>query len=155
MKKSPITVFVTLVFAVALACPAFVADAAGPASKDYEKKMQPPPQSPVNPNAKAFLGAQTNPNQPAKPAPSQPIDQIGSKLSSKPAAAPPQTVKPVIPPAKPPAPSPQVKNPATSREDAKKNAAFVGKVNTAPGTATPASKATAAGYNETSKVLGR
>lgn len=157
-KNSPTAVLVALCFAVALASPALVADAAGPASKDYEKKMQPPPQSPANPNLKAWMDAQKNPNQPAKPAQTQPMDQIGSKLPPKPPAAPPQAVKPVAAPGKPPAPQQvtgqNTQRPGTPPQDPKKNATYVGKVNTAPGTPSSAKKPEA-GYNATKDLLGR
>jgi len=157
-KNSPIAVLVALCFAVALASPALVADAAGPASKDYEKKMQPPPQSPANPNLKAWMDAQKNPNQPAKSAQAQPMDQIGSKLPPRPPAAPPQAVKPVAAPGKPPAPQQvtgqNTQRPGTPPQDPKKNATYVGKVNTAPGTPSSAKKPEA-GYNATKDLLGR
>lgn len=157
-KKSPIAVLVALVFAVALASPALVADAAGPASKDYEKKMQPPPQSPANPNLKAWMDAQKKPNQPAKPVQPQPADQIGSKQLPKPPAAPPQAVKPVATPGKPPAPQQvtgqNAQRPGTPPQHAQKNATFVNKVNTAPGTASSA-KRPETGYKATKDHLGR
>lgn len=137
-KKSPFAVLVALVFAMALASSALVAGAAGPASKDYEKKMQPPPQSPANPDVKARMDGRNNPGQP-------------------PASAP-QTVKPVSPPSRPPAPAQvtgqNAKQPATSAQDPKKSATFVNKVNTAPGT-TSSAKKPEAGYNATKELLGR
>lgn len=141
-----------------LVSPALVADAAGPASKDYEKMKQPPPQSPANPNLKAWMDAQKNPNQPAKPAQPQPMDQIGSKLPPKPPAATPQAVKPVAPSGQPPAPAqpprPYVKSPGPSPQDPKMNATFVNKVKTAPGT-TPAAKRPETGYNTVKELHGR
>lgn len=157
-KNSPIAVFVALGFALALAASALVADAAGPASKDYEKKMQPPPQSPANPNLKAWMDAQKKPNQPAKPAQAQPLDQIGSKQPPRPPAAPPQAVKPAAPPSNPPAPRQiprqNAQRPGIPPQDPKKNATYVGKVNTAPGSPSSA-KRPEAGYNATKDLLGR
>jgi|GEM_PF-702350 len=158
-KKSPIAVFVALAFAMALASAALVADAAGPASRDYEKMQQPLSPSPVNPNVKTWMDAQKNPNQPAKPAQPQPMDQIGSKLPPKPPTATPQAVRPVAPPAKPPAPAqpprPSVKSPGPSPQDAKKNATFVNKLNTAPGAKPANNKTPITSYDRTARDLGR
>jgi len=145
-KKNPVAVFFALVFAMSLCIPALVADAAGPGSKDYEKRVQPPPQSPLNPNAKAWMDGQKNPNQPAKPQPATP-----------------QAASPAAPAAKPPAaaqpPRPNVKSPGPSPQDPKKNATFVNKVNTAPGPTPAGGKTPPAGrgdtgYRATLKDLG-
>ena len=157
-EKSPIAVFAALVFALALASEVLVADAAGPASRDYDKMKQPVAPAPVNPNAKAFMNDQKSPNQPAKPAQPQPVDRIESKLPPRPPAANPQAVGPVAPSAKPPAPAqpprPYVKSPGPQPQDPKKDATFVNKVSTAPGP-TPAAKRPETGYNATLKDLGR
>lgn len=142
-EKSSIAVFVALVFAMALISPALAAE----------------PRQPASPNMKAWMDSQKNPNQHAKPAQPQPVDRIGSKLPPKPPASTPQAVKPVAPSGKPPAPaqvsSPSVKNPGPSPQDAKKNATFVNKVNTAP-VATPAiNKKPITSYDRTARDLGR
>lgn len=131
-KKSPIAVFIALVFALALASPALVADAAGPASRDYDKMKQPVAPAPINPNVKAFVNDQKNPN--------------------------PQAVKPVAPSAKPPAPAQpprtSVNSPGPSPRDAKKNATFVNKVNTAPGATPAVHKKPITSYDRTARDLG-
>ena len=157
--KSPIAVFVALVFAMAIASAALVADAAGPASRDYEKMQQPLSPSPVNSNVKAWMDAQKSPKQPAKPAQPQPMDRIGSKLPPQPPAANPQAVRPVAPSAKPPVPAqlprPYVKSPGPSPQDAKKNATFVNNVNTAPGAKPANNRTPITSYDKTARDLGR
>lgn len=142
-KKSPIAVFVALVFAMALASPALAAD----------------PRQPANPDMKAWMDSQKKPNQPAKPIQPQPVDRIGSKQPPKPPAATPQAVRPVAPSAKPPEPAqparPSVKSPGPPPQDAKKNATFVNKVNTAPGSTPANNKMPVTSYDRTAKDLGR
>ncbi len=138
-EKSPIAVIVALIFTLALASAALVADAAGPASRDYDKMQKPVAPAPINPNVKAWVDNQKSPNQPAKPAQ-------------------PQAVKPAAPSGQPSAPAqpprPYVKSPGPQPQDPKKNATFVNKVNTAPST-TPASKRPETGYSATKELLGR
>lgn len=132
-EKSPIAVFVALIFALALASPALVADAAGPASRDYDKMKQPVAPAPINPNVKAFMNDQKNQN--------------------------PQAVRPVAPSAKPPAPAQpprtSVNSPGPSPQDAKKNATFVNKVNTSPGAKPSNNKTPITSYDKTARDLGR
>ena len=142
-KKSPIAVFAALVFAMALVSPALAADT----------------RQPANPNMKAWMDSQKTPNQPATPMQPQPVNQIGSKLPPKPPTATPQAVKPVAPSGKPPAPAQPprayVKSPGPAPEDAKKNATFVNKVNTAPGAKPSNNKTPITSYDKTARDLGR
>lgn len=142
-KKSPIAVFAALVFAMALASPALAAD----------------PRQPANPSMKTWMDSQKTPNQPAKPIQPQPANRIGSNLPPKPPTATPQAVKPIAPSAKPPAPAQpprtSVKSPDPSPRDAKKNATFVNKANTAPKAKSPNNKTPITSYDKTARDLGR
>jgi len=149
-------VLIATAFAAALASPVLVADAAGPI-RDYDKARGPVSPAPVNPNVKGFVDNQKSPNQQAKPAQPQPIDQIGSKLPPKPPAGPPQVGKPVAPSAKPAIP-PQVRAQGTQKPsptgEQKNNAAFVGKVNNDRGPAQPAKTRPSVAHEQTLKDLG-
>lgn len=134
-KKSPIAVFVALVFIMALTSPALAADAAVPYSfqtKDFTKK------TPHGDPRKAIADGLSQPAKPGQPMP---------------------TVRPIVPSGKPQAPAqpprPYVKNPGPSPQDSKKNATFVNKVSTAPGPIPANNKTPITGYDRTARDLGR